>query len=249
MKYNFVTEKPKATVIIPTIGKPELAQAINSCMRQTYKTNVLVVGDGSEYFDAIMRSLSMVNHEMLPGYTVTFTPENTGGKGFYGHKIYAAYPLLVESDYYFFLDEDNWFEPDHVESLIATMNSGVHFTYSLRNIYSDTGEFICQDNCESLGAWPIFGTYNNPQYLIDTSAYCFRKDFIQENAHQWNSGWGGDRRFLQIMRMFGANFKGSNKHTLNYRLGGNENSVKKEFFIEGNKKQLEHYEGKLPWIS
>jgi hypothetical protein len=33
-----------------------------------------------------------------------------------------------------------------------------------------------------------------------------------------------------------------------YRLDGNENSVTKEFFLDGNKKNHEKYNSQLPWL-
>ena len=38
------------------------------------------------------------------------------------------------------------------------------------------------------------------------------------------------------------------KHTMCYRLDGNEGSVTKEFFDEGNKTQEAYYGGKFPWL-
>lgn len=249
MQYTFVAEKPKATVIIPTIGNPHLKQAVEFCLSQTYEnTHVLVVVDGPEYYRKVMDLL--IGSSFPPNrVVVSVTPENTGGKGYYGHRIFATYPLLIDSDYYLFLDEDNWFAPNHIESLMGVMtikDNLFDFAFSFRNICDEKGDFICKDQCESLGHWPIFFSHHDPQFLVDTSSFIFRKDFIQNNAYLWSYGWGGDRRFFYAVK--GNHLYGTSKqYTLNYRLGGNEGSVKKEFFIEGNKKQLEHYMGELPW--
>ena len=42
-------------------------------------------------------------------------------------------------------------------------------------------------------------------------------------------------------------FDCTNAHTLCYRLDGNEGSVNKEFFIEGNAINERKYEGQFPW--
>ena len=115
---QLVIEKP-VTVITPTIGSPKLKDAIDSVSNQTYKCKHLIVCDGTEYFDQV--------YKLSVGGDIQFcvTPENTGktGGNFYGHRIYAAYPHLVNSDYILFLDEDNWYEPNHVETLIETIES------------------------------------------------------------------------------------------------------------------------------
>ena len=165
--------------------------------------------------------------------------------------IYAAYPHLINSDYILFLDEDNWYEPNHVETLIKTIEEkNLDFAYSLRQIYSTDRRFRCNDNCESLGKWPIFLSRKSPhgeQYLIDTSSFCFRKEFIQKTCHLWHSGWGGDRMFLHAVKNQ-AKYDTNGKHTLCYRLDGNPNSVTEQFFVEGNKTQEAYYEGKFPWL-
>ena len=247
---NLVIEKP-VTVITPTIGSPKLKDAIESVKNQTYKCKHLIVCDGHQArIDMINLNINpSSNHET----TVVETPENTGktGGNFYGHRIYAAYPHLINSDYILFLDEDNWYEPDHVASLIETIEKkNLDFSYSLRKIFSPDKKYLCDDNCESLGKWEIFMSRGSPHgkhYLIDTSSFCFKREFIQRTCHFWHAGWGGDRRFLYSVKD-NANYDTNGKHTLCYRLDGNSNSVTKEFFVEGNKTQEAYYAGRYPWI-
>lgn len=243
---NLVIEKP-VTVITPTVGSSKLIDAIKSVANQTYKCKHLVVVDGQEYNQKVwaMGVDGVVD--------IVTAPENTGktGGNFYGHRIYAAYPHLVNSDYILFLDEDNWYEPDHVASLIKTIeDKKLDFSYSLRKIYSSDKKYLCDDNCESLGKWEIFlsrGSQYGNQYLIDTSSYCFKREFIQQTCHLWHYGWGGDRRFLNLVKDK-AKYDTNGKHTLCYRLDGNSNSVNEEFFIEGNKTQEHYFGGKFPWV-
>lgn len=243
---QLVIEKP-VTVITPTVGSPKLKDAIESVSKQTYKCNHLVVIDGPEYFDVVMKNAT-------PGNTqFTCAPENTGktGGNFYGHRIYAAYPHLLNSDYILFLDEDNWFEQNHVETLVKTIEEKkLDFAYSLRKIFSPNKDYLLDDNCESLGKWEIFGSRHSnhgKQYLIDTSSFCFTRKFIQATCHNWHWGWGGDRHYFYSVRD-SAKYDTNGKHTLCYRLDGNQGSVTKEFFIEGNKIQEAYYGGKFPWL-
>jgi GT2 family glycosyltransferase len=245
---QLVIEKP-VTVITPTIGSPKLWDAIESVKAQTYACKHLIVLDGPD-----------VKSDRLPwphdGYEhcqIVKTPENTGktGGNFYGHRIYAAYPHLLNSDYILFLDEDNWYEPNHVETLVKTIEAkNLDFAYSLRQIYDNGRHFRCNDNCESLGKWEIFNSRQSPhgkQYLIDTSSFCFTRKFIQQTCHLWHSGWGGDRRYFYAVKDQ-AKYDTNGKYTLCYRLDGNEGSVTEQFFIEGNKTQENYYEGKYPWV-
>jgi glycosyltransferase involved in cell wall biosynthesis len=238
---KLVIEKP-VTVITPTVGSSKLKNAIESVANQTYKCKHLIVCDGPEYFDKV--------YPLAVGGAIQFcvTPENTGGHGFNGQRIYASYPHLVNSDYILFLDEDNWYEPDHVANLVETIErDGLDFAYSLRKIFDVNKNYLIDDNCESLGKWPIFFTHDNPQFLIDTSSYCFTKKFIEKTCHLWHSGaWGEDRRYYYAVKDH-AKYNTSGKHTLCYRLEGNPNSVTEDFFKQGNRIQQQHYKGNFPW--
>jgi glycosyltransferase involved in cell wall biosynthesis len=243
MKLNIIMEDPTVTVLTPSIGSPKLADAIQSVSDQTYsKVKHLVVVDGQKYIPDFVSVLNTVSAEV----EIVHLAENTGANGFYGHRIYAAFPHLINSDYIFFLDEDNWYEPNHVETLVKVLQNNNAFAHSLRNIYDENKNFLVKDDCESLGKWPIWFTHDQPQYLVDTSSFAFSCEFLIQTSHLWHSGWGGDRRYLAAVKDH-CNWNTSGLYTLNYRLDGNPNSVGEDFFIEGNAKQKERYGETLPW--
>ena len=239
------------TVITPSIGSDKLADAIKSVENQTYKCRHLIVVDGPEYSTKTVEVVA--NTEAKKGsVSVYCSPENTGktGGNFYGHRIYAAIPHLLNSDYILFLDEDNWYQPDHVETLVKTIEkNGLDFSYSLRSIHDKDGNYLIDDNCESLGKWEIFMSRHSPhgkQYLIDTSSFCFKREFIQKTCHMWHHGWGGDRRYFYYVKDE-AKYDTNGEYSLCYRLDGNPNSVTKDFFESGNKTQEQYYGGNYPW--
>jgi hypothetical protein len=161
----------------------------------------------------------------------------------------AGFGHLIDHDYVLFLDQDNWYAPDHVESLINIIeNKNLDWAYSLRQIFDKDKNYITDDNCESLGRWHAW--VGEDVYLIDTSSYCFKTSFYRKVCHIWDFGWGGDRRFYNILKdnIKHDNYACTGEFTLSYRLGGNEGSVNREFFDEGNKKMHVKYAGKLPWI-
>lgn len=254
MKYNIVTDtKPKrAVVITPTMGSNKLLDAIDSVQKQTYEhIDHLVVVDGPEASKRFQETILP-----LPQYDsiiVATLPFNTGhgSQGFYGHRIYAGISQLVDHDYVFFLDEDNWYQPNHVETLIETIEKGnLDFAHSLRSIYSPTREYLIDDNCESLGKWPIYLSAektNEKQHLIDTSSFAFRRQFLINVSQLWHSGWGGDRRFYNIVRRH-AKHDTSGVRSLCYRLDGNPGSVDVNFFRTGNEYYHNYYKGDFPWI-
>ena len=74
-----------------------------------------------------------------------------------------------KGDFFCFLDEDNWFDTNHVASLLDVIRSGFTWTFSFRKIVDREGNFICNDDCESLGKWPSF--LDPFDYLIDNNCY------------------------------------------------------------------------------
>jgi len=241
-----------ATIITPTIGTTFLFDCIESVQNQTYSNlKHLLVIDGPEYNDQVNSvSQGMTGDRII--IQKTTTPENTGSNGFYGHRIYAGYPHLINSEYILFLDEDNWLEPNHVETLIDLVEKNNYdWAYSLRNICTKDKQFVDTDCCESIGRWPIFwSTEERSDNLVDTSSYCFRREFLIKVCQHWHSGWGGDRRFYNILTKIikHDNYHTTGLHTLNYRL--DDNMEKKygsiDFFKNGNNVILEKY-GEYPW--
>ena len=238
---ELVITKP-VTVITPSVASKKLKDAVESVKSQTYPCKHLVVLDGPDIYTDIKQDDKL---------NIVKLTENTGANGFNGQRIYAAYPHLVNSEYIAFLDEDNWYQPDHIETLVKTIeDKNLDFSYSLRKIFSPTKEYLCDDNCESLGKWEIFmsrGSHHGKHYLIDTSSFCWKREFIQKTCHYWHAGWGGDRQYLYSVKDH-AKYDTNGKHSLCYRLDGNPNSVSHDFFITGNKAQEAYYGGKFPWL-
>ncbi len=227
--------EPTVTVITPTLGKHHiLYDAVCSVGAQDYK-NVkhLLVYDGKNESGIIYN-----------GVDVCTLPYNTGGDGFYGHRIFAAFSHLINTDFVCFLDEDNWFEPNHVSSLVQSFDTSIAFAHSLRKIYTLQKEFVCEDNCEALGEHHVF--HSESQHLVDTSSYMFRTQFLRQAGHLWDHGWGADRRFFHAVKDQ-VKYTCSGQYTLCYRLSGNANSVSADFFKQGNEAMQRKYGDKFPW--
>jgi len=239
-------------VITPTIGLPSLVQAVSSVRNQTYKNiKHLIVVDGPEYYDKVHQLVSK-NEDVFEYTIITSTPVNVGGNGFYGHRVYASYPHLVNEEYVLFLDEDNWWDKDHVETLVNKIESeDLQWAHSLRKVYIEDDRLLGYDNCESIGRWPIWFTKGKTeQFLVDTSSYCFKRDFLIQVCNHWHFGWGGDRRFFMLIKDV-AKYNTTGLHSLNYRLPDMEKSYNGDysFFERGNAEILKQYNGGYPWLS
>jgi len=225
-------------VIIASTGAPSLLDAVQSVLNQTVGATCYVICDGEQYRHQVS---TILNGSKV---TVCYLPRNVGANGYYGHRIYAAFSHLVDEDFVFFLDQDNSYLPTHVETCVSLAeSSSLAWVYSLRNIVNVDGSFICRDNCESLGKWASY----TGSHLIDTSAFCVRRQILMKTAQWWHGKWGQDRIFTNLMLHHFPNFDCTGKYTLNYRLGGNPNSVKADFFRAGNRIMQAQYGSSAPW--
>ena len=232
----------KVAVVTPTIASEHLKKCIDSVDKQTYEDIVhYIFIDGCQYEPKA--------REILVGASKTrmIELEENVGKGWYGHRVYAACSFLVNADVICYLDEDNFFEPNHIETVVKKLQEGNDWVYSLRNIHDKEGKFLCEDNCESLGKWPVY--FNPEVHHIDTSCFAVRRDVAVRIGHAWYGQWGADRQFFGALKNHFPKYSCTNQYTTNYRLDGNENSVNEEFFIEGNKINSEKYQGNFPWKS
>jgi len=230
----------KVAVVTPTIASEHLTQCIDSVDKQTYEDIVhYIFIDGCQYESKA--------REILVGSSKTrmIELEENVGKGWYGHRVYAACSFLVNADVICYLDEDNFFEPNHIETVVKKLQEGNDWVYSLRNIHDKEGKFLCEDNCESLGKWPVY--FNPEVHHIDTSCFAIRRDIAVHIGHSWYGKWGADRQFFGALKKYFPKYDCTNQYTTNYRLDGNENSVNEEFFTEGNKINTEKHQGLFPW--
>lgn len=235
-------ENKSALVVIPTTGSQLLRTALESVCSQTHRNlTCLVVIDGPQFERASMEIIAG-----FPGVKHMVLPWNVGANGWYGHRVYFMSAPLMEQDYWFALDQDNWFDPDHVGSMIAACEShGWKWCHSLRKIYGASGDYICDDDCESLGRYPIY--LSNDHRLVDTSTYCISRETMVMMAPAWYSGWGGDRRFYAAISHHVPAFGCTGKATVCYRLDGNPSSVTADFFLQGNQVMRQRYPGGFPW--
>lgn len=95
----------KVSVVIPTTGRSTLKAAVHSVVEQTVKCNVIVVLDDP--------SQSATVHKMLAEYPceILATPGRYGGA--YARNMGADH---ATTQYIAFLDDDDWWERDKVET-------------------------------------------------------------------------------------------------------------------------------------
>jgi glycosyltransferase involved in cell wall biosynthesis len=237
----------KVAIITPTIGTEHLKKNLQSVSSQSYK-NVkhIVVSDGPEFYDKVNDIVKDFDDKI-----VLNLPENTGSNGYNGHRIYASVPYLIDADYFIFLDEDNWIDQNHVQSLVDVVKK-FDWAFSLRKIIDQDDNYICNDDCESLGLWPT--CINENEFFVDVGCYFLPKKIAIQTAPIWyrrarhpNEQPEVDRLLIQVLLQNKLKYGTTGEYSLNYRVGNRVDSVQSEFFIRGNEFMKKKYEGRLPW--
>ena len=246
---------PKVFVITATIGTDYLKQCIESVQSQTY-SNIehIIVCDGANHLTKVISILDTISitKKIIP----MIIPWNSGANRYICHKIYASIPhLLHEPCYVSFLDEDNYYDSNHIEGMIHTLQEKqCQWTYSLRKILSKEGTYICRDMCESLGKLSSTWVSSSiqPDFLVDTSCYLIPVQILRKFSECWQrparANPEGDRYFYQCLSQVFPMFECTIQYTVNYRVDGREDSVKQEFFLQGNEVMKNRYSNNsIPW--
>lgn len=240
-----------AVVITPTTGLPFLAKAMESTNDQPCEHWIVI--DGAEHAQKVADILAAgdyVNKKII------LLPENTGkphqhwskkeGVKFFGNRIYAGISNLVNAEHVLFLDEDNWFDPNHVETMLQMINvpgRDHEWVYSLRKCVDQQGNFVCNDDCDSLG---FFASWKNIN-LVDMNCYCFKTEFLMKiNATLQTDYYWTDRLLSRVAVSTAKDFYTygcTGLYTVNYRV----RPEAEIFFKEGNEYMNKLYNGNFPW--
>lgn len=226
-------------VITSTRGRETIKKANESISNQTYPATHYVFAHGKDCWDAVDNNMKDTNAQ------VVYLPRANGGGGYGMAPVFALAPFAVTEDIMFYLDDDNWYEPDHIESLVEMIEKhNLGWAYSLRKIVDNEGSLICEDNCESLGCIPN----SHQQYLVDNSCYAVRTDVARRHSHAWYVPIVSDRSFQAELMRARVPTGTTGKHSVNYRLSADgTGGMTAEKFI-GNNEYMKHNRPEFSWV-
>lgn len=233
-----------AGVVTITSGRETLERCVESVRGQTYPCRQYIFADGVIDLNAFLQlEWKYASEETY----VSWWSARAGGKDLEGRRLLAAAGMMVKDEVLFVLNDDDWYEPDHVESLMEIINGGCDWAYSFRKIFDEKGKFLFDDECESLGE--EHPCWNIPdENFAETCSIAMRTEKFRNLAVLYTvPGYGPDRVFYQHAKSLYPRFRGSRKHTMCFRLGGNPGSVQREYFEHGHRWMKEKYPAGMPW--
>ncbi len=170
----------EAAVVMPTVLRPGLARAVASVYAQDLpfgaRLQLLIGLDVAAGDRALIDRLAADCPDHIafmlfdPGYS---TSVRHGGlyPNRYSGALRTILSYAANSRYVAYLDDDNWWAPDHVASLLGAI-AGVEWAFSQRwFVEAETAEPICLDDWESVGPdagvfLEKFGGFVDPSSLM-----------------------------------------------------------------------------------
>ena len=239
------------SIITATTGNDLLADALKSVNNQTHnRIQHLVFVDGKDRKEKAEEIINSVTPSNNVEREVIYLPYSIGKDRWNGHRMYGAGTFIADGDYLMFLDDDNYLEPTHIDDCLKAID-GYKWACSFRRIVDKERNFICNDDCESLGKWPsVLGDHD---YFIDVNCYFLSRQAAVNMVSVWYRKFREpgvmeiDRAMIQVLKKMYPDFGHTKNYTVNYTVGNTEHSVKGEFFLKGNNVMLQRHAGVLPW--
>jgi len=217
-------------VVIPTVGRSTLQRAVKSIYAQHFQGRIQILigidvwkGERSAVKELIAMAPSNCAVTVIDlGYSTAsrnggLYPAGTGG-ALRTILSYAAHSRLVA-----YLDDDNWWGPDHLVSLVGAI-SGRDWAYSLRWFAdADTSAPLCIDTWESVG--PDAGVFKDRfGGFVDPSCLLIDKVACEPALRLWcqplpddPTGMSTDRAVFNYLRQHGRG-AGTGRATAFYQL-------------------------------
>jgi glycosyltransferase involved in cell wall biosynthesis len=153
------------SIVMPTFHRPEaLKEAVKSVLQQTHTDWILyIIGDACPDLEGIMTGDTMMWDPRIRYWNL---PENTKEGGTTPRNY--ALKMLVTTDYVAYLDDDNTWRPNHLETLWRKMmeNPSQQFVFSS----FQSGEYTIR--CKE----PI-------RFRIDTSAILHKRTLLEKHGY------------------------------------------------------------------
>ena len=247
------------TILTATTGRQSLFKCMESVGNQTCSEKIqhLIMIDGPENATEAYSHIhdivdSKVNTESNHEIDIIDIPYSVGRDRYNGHLMYAAGTFLARGQYIMYLDDDNTIAPTHIQDCITDIKSGDYgWAYTLRNIVDQRGNFICKDDCESIG--PDYPTIlDEKDRLVDVGCYFIHHKlaaFVSPIWHRKAREPGVmevDRALVQVLAGTAKGI-GTGRYTLNYAVGSTDISVAANFFLKGNEEMAKRYPNGFPW--
>lgn len=171
------------SVVVVTIGRDSLLRAIRSIFSQKFEGNIqILIGIDVDVYGNYLRFKSLLeaecphNIDIFWLYLPYSTSKRHGGMHdcFYGGSLRSILTLLAHAPYVAYLDDDDWFLPEHLQNACVAFNKYPEAAWAFAYCYyadSNNEMILCVDEIESVGVGngiyaERYGGFVRPSALI-----------------------------------------------------------------------------------
>jgi hypothetical protein len=199
-------------VVMQTVGRPTLIQAVQSVFSQDIDGRIQILLGIDKWAGEDYSVLDEVRQQ-CPGHidlVVLDLGYSTSGRhgglysNNYGGALRTILTYMANSRYVAYLDDDNWFAPNHLSTLLQAIQ-GKAWAFSRRHfVDAKSGNELCEDDWESMG--PGQGVYAEIRGgFVDTSSFLIDKLACHHAIPAWSEapykgGVGEDRHFFSKVK-------------------------------------------------
>lgn len=196
-----------AAVVIPTVLRPTLERAVRSVFAQDFdgRVQILIGIDKRAGDPAVLDGLAracpprMAVTVVDPGYSTACV---NGGliDVRCGGSLRSALSIPAHSRFVAYLDDDNWYAPDHLSSLVAAI-ADHGWAWSRRRFFdAATGADLGEDRWYSVG--PDTGAFAARGGLVDTNCLLIDTLRCADVLWRWSqpAGPGGEWEHRTVLR-------------------------------------------------
>ena len=192
----FLLQEPMdIAVVIPTTFRPSLKRALESVYAQDFtgRIHVLVgVDEPRGNIELPPPPANVALQAFYPGYSTSVRNGGLMAPGD-GGALRSILTLLANAPFVAYLDDDNWWAPEHLRELHAGINAeGADWGFSHRwYVHPGSKRPICVDTWESVG--PHAGVFRDAfGGFVDPSSLMVNKIACPVVAHCWLMPLAGD---------------------------------------------------------
>lgn len=190
-------------VVIPTILRPCIAEAVESVYGQTFAGRIqLLIGvDKAADSPAVLEAALARRPDHVSAIVLSLpfsTSVRHGGvhPAMDGGSLRSILSFMANSRYVAYLDDDNRWEPDHLDAVLQAVK-GKAWAYSLRLLIDETdGRELGVDRWDSVG--PDAGRFAAQGGMVDPNCLLVDKVALARAFGRWSEGPGvaSDRSFF-----------------------------------------------------
>lgn len=204
------------SVVVVTVGRDSLLRAIRSIFRQKFEGRIqILIGIDVDIYGNYLQFKSLLEIECPKNIDILWlhlpysTSKRHGGVHdcFYGGALRSILTLLAHSCYVAYLDDDDWFLPEHLENAYLALNQYPEAVWAYAYCYyadSNSETILCLDEIESVGVG--CGMYaENYGGFVRPSALIVNKLKMLSFLHLWsmagdNNGGAEDRLLFHHLK-------------------------------------------------